>query len=267
MKIISSEDFVERDTSPQINYLYAGYVTTDESWRQQPLYASYSRLYYISEGSGILVSEQGSMPLEAGYVYIVPCGMKVGFYGTPSVTKLFFHINISFDEKNDAFENYCHFSRLPRSVKYINELKEMYLSNSKKDRFMLKSEISATICEFLSRKDNRNISKNKYCKNVSDAIAFIRKNIRATLTVKEVSSAVACSANTLAGSFKKELGQSISNYIEEIVMSEAQAQLLYTDNSIREISESLGYCDQFYFSRRFKNWFSSAPTEYRRQSK
>ena len=69
----------------------------------------------------------------------------------------------------------------------------------------------------------------------------------------------------LANAFKKELGQSISNFIEEMVMSEAQSQLLYSNRSIREISEALGYSDQFYFSRRFKKCFSTTPSKYRKR--
>ena len=265
MHIISSPAFFGESEAANIKYAYAGFVTTDESWRQPPRYASYSRLYYVIDGSGMLVSEQGEMVLEPGYVYIVPCGMKAGFYGTPSVTKLFFHINLTFDEENDAFENYSRFSRLPRSVAYINELKDLYLSTSKKDICLLKSEITATVCQFLSRMDNRNTNFKEHSKCVSDAISFIRKNIRATLTVSEVCRNVSCSAGALANAFKKELGQSISNFIEEMVMSEAQSQLLYSNRSIREISEALGYSDQFYFSRRFKKCFSITPSKYRKR--
>lgn len=264
MQIISSPAFFSESESADIKYAYAGYVTTDESWQQLPRYASYSRLYYVMEGSGMLISEQGALALEPGYVYIIPCGMKAGFYGTPSVTKLFFHINLTFDGQHDAFENFSRFSRLPRSVEYINELKDLYLSTSKKDIFLLKSEIAATVCQFLSRMNNRLTPQKEHSKCVSDAISFIRKNIRATLTVKEVCRSVSCSAGALTNAFKKELGQSVSNFIEEMVMSEAQSQLLYSNRSVREISEALGYSDQFYFSRRFKKCFSTTPSKYRK---
>ena len=105
----------------------------------------------------------------------------------------------------------------------------------------------------------------EYSKCVLDAISFIRKNMRATLTVREVCRNVPCSAGALTNAFKKELGQSVSNFIEEMVMSEAQSQLLYSNRSIREISETLGYSDQFYFSRRFKKCFSTTPSKYRKR--
>lgn len=266
MEIVSSAEFLKEDTAADIHYIWAGAVTTDESWRQPPRYSSFTRLYYVADGSGVLTCEQGQLALEPGFVYLIPCGMKAGFYGTPSVTKLFFHINLTFDGKNDVFEDHCRFLRLPRSVEYINELKRLYMSASKKDRFLLKSEISATVCEFLCQKDSRNAGKREHSRCVFDAISYIRNHVRATLTVKEVCQSIPCSVGTLSNSFKKELGQSVANYIEELVMSEAQTQLLYSNRSIREISDALGFSDQFYFSRRFKRCFSMPPSKYRKRS-
>ena len=50
--------------NPEISY--AGFVTTNESWRQEPIYASFSRLYYVISGSGMLVSENEKMILQTG---------------------------------------------------------------------------------------------------------------------------------------------------------------------------------------------------------
>ena len=94
MEIRSRQDFLEGDSRCELIVSHSGFVTTDETWKQEPLYASYSRLYYVMEGSGVLYSEYEKMHMEAGHVYLAPCGMKYGFYGTDSVSKLFFHIQL-----------------------------------------------------------------------------------------------------------------------------------------------------------------------------
>ena len=58
---------------------HSGFVRTDETWHQEPLYAPYSRLYYVLEGTGVLFSEVDEIELEPGYVYLAPCGLKYGF--------------------------------------------------------------------------------------------------------------------------------------------------------------------------------------------
>ena len=85
------------------------------------------------------------------------------------------------------------------------------------------------------------------------------------MTVKEVAKICLCSPNKLSAVFLSEIGQSVSAYIDDLLMSEAKNLLLYTDKSIAKISEKLGFCDQFYFSRLFKKRFGLSPLQYRKK--
>jgi AraC-like DNA-binding protein len=265
MKIETQLRFYKRfeDIDPVCHF--SGYVVTDETWHQDPLYASYSRLYYVTEGSGFLVSENERIQLEPGYVYLAPSGIKCGFYGTPSITKLFFHINIPLgDEAGDAFDSYGHFARLPRSVEYIEQLRRWYVGGEDLGYLMLKSEILRTVSEFLSEKGEPVSHEEPLSKVVSEAARYIRANLTASLTVKSVTDAIHCSQSKLLAAFRSEVGKSVSGYIEDLLMSEAQTMLMYGDLSIGEISERLGFCDQFYFSRRFSKRFGIPPKKYRK---
>ena len=253
-----------------INYInpeicYAGFVKTNDSWRQEPIYSSFSRLYYVIEGSGMLVSENEKMPLEPGYVYLAPCGMKCGFYGTPSVTKVFFHINLSLTKgENDAFEGFGHFVRLPRSASVLDDVKKWYLSEDEYGHLMLKGEIMRTVCELFTKAEEKFGFNKNYSRQVALAISYIRSHLTANLTVAEIAEAALCSKSTLSSLFKREVGQSVAKYIDDLLMSEAQTMLLYSERSIGEISERLGFCDQFYFSRLFVKRFGISPMHYRR---
>ncbi len=252
--------------NPEISY--AGFVTTNESWRQEPLYASYSRLYYIISGSGMLVSDTESIPLESGYVYLAPCGMKCGFYGTPSVTKVFFHINLYLpNESGDVFESFGHFVRLPRSASTLENVKKWYLESEKIGHLMLKGEIMGAVCEFLSTAEEKYGQNKNFSASVIAAINYIRTHLVASLTVSEIAEACLCSKSTLSALFKNEVGQSVAKYTDDLLLSEAQTLLLYSDKSIADISERLGFCDQFYFSRWFTKHFDISPLKYRKQAK
>ena len=264
MKIETQLAFYKHFASVNPTLHYSGVVTTDASWHQEPLYSSYSRLYYVTEGSGVLISDNERITLEPGYVYLAPCGIKCGFYGTPSVTKLFFHINLSLsDDGSDVFENLGHFLRLPRSIDYINKLCGYYLKSDPYGYMRLKTEITKTICDFLRSSEQTFEKSDNFSAAVSEAVRYIRSNLTATLSVKSVAEAALCSQSKLALVFKNEMGQSVSSYIEDLLMSEAQTLLMYSDLSIGEISEKLGFCDQFYFSRRFKKRFSVPPKDFR----
>ena len=206
---------------PEISY--AGYVVTTSVWRQEPIYASFSRLYYVIDGSGMLVSENESIALEPGYVYLAPCGMKCGFYGTPSVTKVFFHINLNLcDGNGDVFESFGHFVRLPRSKQTLENVKKWYLDTEPYGHLMLKGEIMNTVCELLRRSEEKYGQNKNYSQVVTDAINYIRSHLTANLTVSEIAEASLCSRSTLSLQFKAEVGHSVAKYIDDLLMSEAQ---------------------------------------------
>jgi AraC-like DNA-binding protein len=60
------------------------------------------------------------------------------------------------------------------------------------------------------------------------------------------------------------MGVSLSAYIERQIMHEASRLLLQSKLTAGEVSERLGFCDQFYFSRRFSAFFGISPREFRK---
>ena len=87
------------------------------------------------------------------------------------------------------------------------------------------------------------------------------------LTLKEICDALYTSKSTLSSRFRDEVGMSIGKYIDYRVMISAECDLTSSERSILEISDSLGFCDQFYFSRRFKEKHGLSPREFRKNTK
>lgn len=264
MYIESQQLFIETAKASDLTFKSGGFVTTDATWHQEPLYASYSRVYYVVAGAGILYSEEESIPLEPGYVYLAPCGMKYGFRGNDSVTKLFFHVNIQLDAQGyDAFADCTHFIRMPYRVEETLQLKEWYLGTDPTAHLLLKSAIFQTVATALRLAKERDGNIDRYSKPVTDAMRYIHQNLRADLSVRKISEAVFYSQSKLSALFREEVGQSVARYIDDLLMSEAQSLLLYSDLPIGGISERLGFCDQFYFSRCFTKRFSVSPKQFR----
>lgn len=63
--------------------------------------------------------------------------------------------------------------------------------------------------------------------------------------------------------FKKQKGQYSLKLINSLRIEDAKELLLNPEPSVREISEMLGFSDQHYFSRSFKNSTGLSPNEYR----
>ena len=63
--------------------------------------------------------------------------------------------------------------------------------------------------------------------------------------------------------FKMKNGMTPKNYIDNFKMNIAAEKLSSSKKTIKEISEELGYLDQFHFSRRFKQLKEYSPQNYR----
>jgi len=74
------------------------------------------------------------------------------------------------------------------------------------------------------------------------------------------------SVTYLNDSVKKTTDSSATLIIQKEIIREAKRMLYYTNNSIKEISDQLGYGDEKYFMRLFKKKTGLSPTEYRKRN-
>ncbi|SDN01403.1 AraC-type DNA-binding protein [Paenibacillus sp. yr247] len=71
------------------------------------------------------------------------------------------------------------------------------------------------------------------------------------------------SVSTLRRVVSEYTGYPLNAYIHRLKIAEAKNILLNTDNTVKEIADSLGYRDVFYFSRLFKKYVGVSPLFYR----
>jgi AraC family transcriptional regulator len=67
--------------------------------------------------------------------------------------------------------------------------------------------------------------------------------------------------------FKKATGISPHQYVMKARLDRAQQMLVQTDLSLAALSEATGFTSQSHFSRAFRAWFGTAPSDYRRQER
>lgn len=104
---------------------------------------------------------------------------------------------------------------------------------------------------------------------IDDRISSIRPAIRLMetsnqiLSIKEYANSSFMSVPTFMRKFKKETGTTPLNYATDICINKAKSYLLHTSLSIAEISDSLGFCNPYYFSSFFKKKCGVSPSEFR----
>ncbi|WP_167849724.1 helix-turn-helix domain-containing protein [Companilactobacillus suantsaicola] len=98
---------------------------------------------------------------------------------------------------------------------------------------------------------------------ISKAEDYILKNLHNRLTISDISSELGISESYLMKLFKNNLGISIGTYIAKQQMEEAKDLLIYSSDSLDEISIHLGFTTQAYFSRKFNQIVGMSPSKFR----
>lgn len=261
----SLKDLNGRINSADLGVCDGGVAYINEDWKNDDVNSVYSRLYYIIEGSGAHIEGKDEhIEMLPGHIYLIPSGYRYRYWCDGYVKKVYFHINIKRNDGYDAFSKFGRFGEIydPDAVKRVAEL---YEGDDVFAPFALKGEIFTSVVH-IAEKYGYDISKDdnkKYSKIIRMATEYIQRNLSIKLTRNEIAECCNVSPGTIAKCFKNELGLTVGKYIDDLVFMEATRRLIYTDDPIGIISEEMGFCDQFYFSRRFSELYEITPLKYR----
>lgn len=96
---------------------------------------------------------------------------------------------------------------------------------------------------------------------------FINENYMNPITLKELADVMKMQKNYFAKQFKKLFNISPMHFVQYIRLDKSVNLLEYTNLSIQEISELVGYEDQNSYAKAFKKMYAVTPTFYRRNAK
>lgn len=96
---------------------------------------------------------------------------------------------------------------------------------------------------------------------------YIHDNSLRPLTVSEVSEHCHISPKQLNRIFTKESAQTISQYIQNQRIEMIKKLIINDDRPLYLVSQELGFCDEYYFSRFFTKMTNMSPSQYRNMNK
>lgn len=243
----------------------AMFVTLDRRWGFTTEGASYSRLYYVTKGGGFLKTEDQHIEMTEGNVYFIPAGCRFSC-GCEHMEKVFFHFVISTPEKYEVSFSPCRIYALPYTQDKLRGLKDLLNTREHVGILRLRLLLLETLSELFERFPLERSTLKDASPLVRSVIGYIEEHLSIRLTVSEIAAALYLSESKIRSTFKKELDIPIGKYIDDMVFIKARQLLSVPENTIAEVSAELGFCDQFYFSRRFKEKFSVTPSKFKKQN-
>jgi two-component system response regulator YesN len=144
---------------------------------------------------------------------------------------------------------------LEKNLQYINTALAI---NSQED---LCGWISEALNDFIDQvyeaQDSGKISQ------IKPAIDFIEANYDKPITLSEISKAAFLSVSRLSHLFKEQMGITLIDYVTNVRINHSKELLLSTDKSCTNICFEVGYNNQSYFTRTFKQIVGLTPRQFR----
>lgn len=252
-----------KESAPRLELLQASFAKVDQKWHGKAICSQYSRLYYIKSGSFFVVDDEGERTdFRTGGVYLIPSGYSYTYGCECENEHFYFHIRLF------GFDNLDLLGRFKKPVFCnmqidLDRLFEIINQRGVTPSLVLKSEIYRALAEIALMSDGL-LDTPIYSDVVNSAIDYISSHLSARLSVSEIAGAVNLANSTLSAKFRREVGMSVGEYVDYRVILAAAQMLFSAKSSILEISDSLGFCDQFYFSRRFKERYGMSPQKFRK---
>ena len=239
-------------------------VRLDSRWRAENICSPFSRIYLVTEGTGFLRCRDRVIAMSPGHIYVVPAGLRFSYWCEERFCKVYFHISVPLPSGYDLLERIgdCVSFPAPETVVFMaNHLHSEQIA----DMLQIKAELYGILRGCLEGDSQR--FQGAYSEMVAAAMAYIQKNLSAALNIDSVAKELGVSGETLRKTFRQEVGVPMGKYIRDRVLNRAELEVRRGEYSAKEISERLGFSDQFYFSRCFSDKFGLSPMKYRKKIK
>lgn len=242
----------------------SGYAQVHNTWHADRSVCPFTRIYIVQEGNAWLSDSEQTFRMEANRVYVIPAGVPCTYRCDTVMCKLFFHVNVYKPDRCDLLRGFRRIGCLTAEPDWVARLIRCYQGEQFLDAVILRSELLRLVGAYLQDSQSAPTPLSRYSDLVIRTMNYIHDHLSAKLRNEELAKHLFVSRTYLTDRFRKETGISLGKYIDDQLMFEAQLRLCKTDASIRTISLELGFSDQFYFSRRFKQLCGQTPLQYRR---
>lgn len=229
-------------------------------------------IHHVMSGKGYFEIRGKSYHLKRGDTFLIFPNMEacyradeedpwsytwVGFAGTDAYNLL---RHTDFSEDSPVLEQAAISEEIQKKIMKVYEAK----GNSFCDAVSMTGALYSMIAMLMEnstlemkQKDQKNI-------HVERAVRYIAEHYSYPITVEDIADYTGVCRSYLYRMFQKILKKSPKDYVDEYRIMQACQLLKETDLPITTIAHSVGYEDNFYFSKAFKKGKGQTPTEYRK---
>lgn len=270
--------------------LNVGLAVHNADWNWKNVNSPFTRLYYVTEGSAQIELPDGIYTLSPKHMYFIPAFTIHTNICKSNFVHYYLHIYEDHYSDNDwldhwkfpveieatdldlaLFKRLCEINphmTLQKSDPTTYDNNQTLMQNLIKNRqraFCDKVESRGIVFQLLSRFFKQGQSKIEMEDNrIAKTVLYIRKHLNEAIELEKLAEISCLSKDHFIRLFKKELGTTPLQYINQKKIEKAQLLLITEELAVKEIAFQLAFDDYSYFNRLFKKTTGVTPQEYRR---
>lgn len=270
--------------------LNVGLAVHNADWNWKNVNSPFTRLYYVTEGSAQIELPDGIYTLSPKHMYFIPAFTIHTNICKSNFVHYYLHIYEDHYSDNDwldhwkfpveieatdldlaLFKRLCEINphmTLQKSDPTTYDNNPTLMQNLIKNRqraFCDKVESRGIVFQLLSRFFKQGQSKIEMEDNrIAKTVLYIRKHLNEAIELEKLAEISCLSKDHFIRLFKKELGTTPLQYINQKKIEKAQLLLITEELAVKEIAFQLAFDDYSYFNRLFRKTTGVTPQEYRR---
>jgi two-component system, response regulator YesN len=111
--------------------------------------------------------------------------------------------------------------------------------------------------------NTRSILSDEIQNSIVRAMSIVGQKLSEPVSAAEIAQMVNMSGSYFSQCFKQFAGQTYTDYVRDLRLERAKQYLRNTTKTIQWVAEQIGYNDEKYFSRLFREHVGMLPSEYR----
>ncbi|MBY7142849.1 AraC family transcriptional regulator [Virgibacillus sp. NKC19-3] len=253
--------------------LYVTHSEYDKGWHSTSHTHHFTELFYIVKGKGAFVLPNHDIPVKENDLVIINPHVEHTERSNDQDSMKYIALGIeglSFwlqEENETPIGVYTYRGDRNDILFYLNKLLDEVQHSYLEYEVVCQNVIEILIVK-LQRERNFTIEQTK-TKNLNKTTAFVKhyinQNYRSDITLDVLAKVGHINKYYLAHTFKKEMGVSPIEYLNDIRIKESKTLLESTDYSVAEIAGINGFSSHSFFSQAFKRETKMPPSNYRKK--
>ena len=231
-------------------------------------------LYYIMSGKGTFTSSgHHSVKLKEGDLFYIPRSQTCYFQADHDEPWRYFWIGLAGPGTNQMIKASNlpnkNFLRQIQNTKFFTTLHKIYGILNKKTSLLNNIQIASLTYQLFYHlvnefPDHPPVRKTPKVDQYQIAIAYLNKNYTdPTCNIVELCNRLGVSRSFLYALFRKNTKISPQKYLMQLRIEAAKKELQNTTHNLKQIAHTVGYGDEFTFSKAFKRYSGVSPNVFR----